>query len=406
MQSMRNFIQEICDMVGPRPPCTIQEQKGAEFIKNKYSEICENTTIEEFSCNPAGYKMSFRLPMILYLLALFFYYNFPIVSLISSIIATVIIVGEMTLSYDIIDFLFPKKTSHNVISKITVESPHKGPPKRLVIIGGHIDSNYEFILMKKLGYKFGIVVTMNFMMSVIMSMFLIIRFIFILSGNEGQLTTFVNIFFCIFIFGSPFALLQLLFIISNLPVMGANDNLSAVAICYELLKHLTKEGSKPKNIEVWIAQYGCEEIGSKGSREFIKKHYAEIKEAIAINIDMVGNKNQLQLATTEMMGLAPLSKELIEHLYNIGKRLNIPIKAAPDMGFTDSLSFARKKIKSTSIVSVPASNKEFFYHTRNDVIENVYFENLENCLNLLKNSLKNWIVYNQIKILKLRFFFK
>lgn len=387
-QNMSIFIREICEKVGPRPPCTAQEQKGAEFIKEKYSEICENTTIEEFYCHPAAYKMAFRLPMVLYLVSLLCYFIFPILSLIVSLIATTIIIGEMTLSYDIIDFLFPKKKSQNVISKLPIKSPSLDNPKKLLIIGCHIDSNYEFTLMKRWGYKFGVVITINFMLNVIMSLFLIIRIIFILMGNEAQLTMYVNIFFWIFLIGIPFAILQLFFIISNLPVMGANDNLSAVAICYELMKHLSKEESKPKNIEVWIAQYGCEEIGSKGSREFIKKHYSEIKDAIAINIDMVGNHNDLQLATSEMMGLAPLSKELIEKLQGVGKKLNIPIKAASDMGFTDSLSFARKGIKATSIVSVPRSNNEFFYHTRNDVIENVYFENLVNCLTLLKEFIK------------------
>jgi hypothetical protein len=326
--------------------------------------------------------------MVLYLLALVFYYLHPFICLFCSIVASTIIIGEMTLSYDVIDLFFPKKKSQNVISKISAKEISIGKPKKLLIIGGHIDSNYEFPLMKKLGHKFGAVIGLNFMLNALMSAFLMIRIVFILLDKEIHLSFFTNLFFWIFVIGSPIAVIQLFFIISNIPVMGANDNLSAVAVCYELIQYLSNDEHRPKNLEVWIAQYGCEEIGSKGSRAFIKRHYDEIKDALAINIDMIGNRNNLQLATSELMGLIPLSKDLIRDLTNTARQLNISIKAASDMGFTDSLSFARKGIKATSIVSVPPSNDDFYYHTRNDVIEHVNFENLVDCLSILKEFIK------------------
>jgi hypothetical protein len=70
--TMHDFIQEVCDKVGPRPFCTKAERDGAEFIQSKYAELCKDTKIEDFYTHPAAYKMAFRIPMVLYILALIF----------------------------------------------------------------------------------------------------------------------------------------------------------------------------------------------------------------------------------------------------------------------------------------------------------------------------------------------
>ena len=58
------------------------------------------------------------------------------------------------------------------------------------------------------------------------------------------------------------------------------------------------------------------------------------------------------------------------------------------MAYTDSLSFARKRISAVSMSSIPQSSKELYYHTRNDVIENLDFKNLVNVYKILKDFIK------------------
>ena len=80
---------------------------------------------------------------------------------------------------------------------------------------------------------------------------------------------------------------------------------------------------------------------------------------------------------------------LIELIHKLAKNLNIKTKISSSMAYTDSLSFARKQISAVSMSSIPQSSKEFNYHTRNDVIENLDFKNLANvykiCLDLIKS---------------------
>ncbi|KKM62946.1 hypothetical protein LCGC14_1516530 [marine sediment metagenome] len=46
---MYNILQTIIDECGPRMPCSPQEAKGAEIVKNELEETCDIVDIEPFS---------------------------------------------------------------------------------------------------------------------------------------------------------------------------------------------------------------------------------------------------------------------------------------------------------------------------------------------------------------------
>ncbi len=171
--------------------------------------------------------------------------------------------------------------------------------------------------------------------------------------------------------------------------MGANDNLSGMAICYGIALYYRLSENRPRNTEVWINAYGCEEIGSKGSKFFVKKYFNAIKKAKVINLDMVGYKNSpVLIHKSEILGLVKMDYNLIDLINKIAKNLNIKTKICSSKAYTDSLSFSRKQISTVSMSSMPQSSKELYYHTRNDVIENLDFKNLVNvykiCIDLIK----------------------
>lgn len=385
---MKAFINEICEKVGPREPCSDKEADGAKLFYNKLNDYHDDITVEEFSTHLGAFKGCFRIPMVLYIISIIFYWYYPWLSFILSTASLIILIGEMTMAREVIDFLFPKKTSQNVIAKIQPEA-ETDKARKLVIIGSHMDSNWEFPMFRKLGYRFTVIIAINLFLNGILMIVSGIKLASVLT-QKGLLTYNVEtIFFWIFICGVPFALAQLFFSISNRPVMGANDNLSAVAICYELAKYLSVPENRPKNIAVWIAAFGCEETGSKGSKAFVKKHYDEIKDAKVINIDMVGNKNvPLFIGTSEIVGSVKMDKKIIALIKEFTDKYDIPVKTGPSMAFTDSLSFARKGIVSASILSMPGSSKEFYYHTREDTIENMDFKNLVNTYKIIIDVIK------------------
>ncbi len=384
-KDMRNYILEICEKIGPRPPCSKKEAEGSKFFYNTIKKYCDKITIEKFYTHPGAYKAAFRIPMILYIIGICFYFLSPWLSLIITVISVLILWGEMCFVKEIIDPFFSKKNSQNIIGKIEPKEMRK----KIIIIGSHIDSNWEFPLIRKIHSGFAVIIAINLFLNVILLVILLIQNFLIIFQMQVILSSIYFFFFLIFIAGVPIILIQLFFIISNRSVMGANDNLSGTAVCYELAKNLNHPKNKPNSVEIWINSYGCEEIGSKGSKAFVKSHLDEIKNAIVINVDNVGNKNGiLQISTTEIFGLAKMDKKIVGLINEVANELNINIRLAPLMAYTDSLSFRRKNIATTSISSIPRSSKELLYHTRDDVIENVDFKNLVNvfkiCMQIIK----------------------
>ncbi len=385
-KNMRRFIGEICETIGPRKSCSENESQLAFYFREKIKEYCDEVNIDNFIVHPGAYKAAFRIPMILNLLSLIFYWYYPLFSLILTILSFLIIFGEMSLAKEIIDFMFLKKKSQNVIGKIRPENH----PSELIIIGSHLDSNCEFPLMRMFKYGFIVIIAINLFLTAILLIILLIKNILIVIKLEALFLNIEIIFFWAFLLLIPTVLIQLFLIISNHPVMGANDNLSGLAVCYEIVKNLSLPENKLKNVEVWICAFGCEEIGSKGSRNFIKKYMEDLKNAKVINVDMLGNKNAPLLVTTsEIFGLVKTNKKMNELILNSAEKLKIKIKPKSIMAFTDSLSFCRKHLSATTIITLPFSSKEFYYHTRDDIIENMSFGNLINTLKLCNYIIKN-----------------
>lgn len=382
---MIEFIQEFCNKIGPRAPCSSEELAAANLFKEKAKKYCDDVVSETFYTHPGAYKAAFRVPVILYIVSLVLYWITPLLSLFVAILLILILFGEMTLAKQVIDFMFPNKPSQNIISKIKPMNQ----AKTLVIIGSHIDSNWEFPLIRRLRNKFPIIIGINWTLNTMLFLLLIAKNILILAGLQSVILPIERIIFMVFIFTIPIPIVQLFLIISNRPVMGANDNLSGMAVCHELLKSLSLPENKPNTVEVWINAYGCEETGSKGSKAFVKTHFAEIKGAKIINIDMIGNKNSpLLIGKSELQGFVKMDEEIVNLLKKSGDNLNIKTKVTTLIAYTDSLSFCRKHLSSTSLSSTPQSSKEYYYHTRYDVIENMMFENLVNvyriCMDVIK----------------------
>ena len=116
----------------------------------------------------------------------------------------------------------------------------------------------------------------------------------------------------------------------------------------------------------------------------------DIKKAKIINLDMLGNKDApLLITTAEIFGFVKTDKKMNELIKNSAEKLNIKIRTKHNMAFTDSLSFCRKHLSATSIVTLPISSKKFYYHTRDDVVSNMCFENLINAYKICNHIIKN-----------------
>ncbi|MFX0178456.1 MAG: M28 family metallopeptidase [Candidatus Hodarchaeota archaeon] len=392
-EDMRFTIQDICEKIGPRAPCSEQEAACATYIENCFKNYTEDSRIENFYCHPGSYRAAFRIPMIDLIIATisywiyFFYPN--IVSLLISfgfiIFSVIVIQTNLMRNIEFIDPLFKKQKSTNVYGKFKPRET----TEQIIVIGGHHDSNWEFPILKKwpkfyMGFM-SIPVILSFVMVAVYILkiilyFVSIPFLFVQQVDLGLLILQTTLF--------PILIYTIIKCVSKDSVMGADDNLTSIAIMLELAKFLKKPNGL-KNTEVWLVSHGCEEIGDRGSKRFSKKNLSELRNAYVINIDMVGGKDsELKVDVVEVRSIVKLSKELGDELSIISTELHIPHTVGNVMFYTDSMAYSNNGIKACSLVGSPKKGFATHYHTLNDTIDKLDFNNLWNCYRILIEFIK------------------
>ena len=111
---MRFIIQDICDNIGPRPPCSPEEAQCAHYFENKLKKSTELTTLEKFSCHPSAYRTQFRVSMIVIICTTIFYWlhffvpnlTFLIIPLCLNLFAIIVIQTNIMRNTELIDPLF------------------------------------------------------------------------------------------------------------------------------------------------------------------------------------------------------------------------------------------------------------------------------------------------------------
>ncbi len=397
-QSIREYmhfiIQDICEKIGPRPPCSAQETLCASYIKKELEKYLSTAKIEEFSCHPGSYKAQFQVPIASLLIATVCYWIyiffqkllFLLIPIVSFIISLCVIQTNIMRNIELIDPLFELKKSTNVYG---IFKPQNTVQKRIVV-GGHHDSNWEFPLLRKSWKLFGLMMSLSIILNYLIFAIFLIKIVLYYFANPFLFIIEVDLIILVFLTCLAPALIYFSFnIISNRPVMGANDNLTSIAVILAIAR--TLNALNLNHTEVWLVSHGCEEIGVRGSKRFSQVHYNELKDAIVINIDMIGGQNtQLRFVTAEVVFLVQLSKELAYKLARIASELDIPHHTGRIEAFTDSFAYARKKIKTCSIIGFPEKGVPPHYHTREDILENLQLENLWDCYRLLIEFIKKF----------------
>lgn len=165
----------------------------------------------------------------------------PVLSFACSAGSVLILLCNLILNRELIDRAFPEKESSNVIAKFEP----RGPSDRLVILSCHHDSNFAFPIVNRFGSGF----------SVFMA-------IVVLSGALLTVLTFLRV-------------------LSDDPVLGANDNLSGVANCLLLAEHLacpqTLGLTRPGHMNIYIVQTRGWMLGVRAVAFYDQGHLPELR---------------------------------------------------------------------------------------------------------------------------------
>lgn len=197
---------------------------------------------------------------------------------------------------------------------------------------------------------------------------------------------------------------------------GSNDNASGVAVMLEIAKHFSSKKNKPNKSLVFCA-WGAEESGFVGSRIYVSRHSAHLKNLCqaVINIDSVGGGGEIFV---EMEGgvenISPIKGSLSIPFHIVDKALHNRIlhsdilwilpqlilasnvdesfkgtinKAVELSGYTvmparyqgsDHLVFARAGVPATNFAT-----SEGYTHSEEDNLTNIKVENMEKVMNII-----------------------
>jgi len=412
---MYEIIQSIIDECGPRMPCSSQEAQGAEIIKKELELVCDDVDLEPFSCNPNAFLGFIKVDIFLVLLSFISFFLIPLnlfnywgylmsfLSFSFNIISFLILWNEFFNYREFIDPLFKSRNSQNVIGKIYP----KEEVKKILIFSGHHDSALQFNLLTHLKIGYPIIL---FLGLGVMFLWLMVSTVILLLTLMGLF--FYEIFFIfvlsLFIIGTP-AFIGLFFFVSfgkkANKVPGAVDNLSAVAIVLAIGKYLKNHKEIiPKNTEIRLVSFGCEEAGLRGAFRYVKEHYNELRkyDAQCVNMDGIHSKDNISIIDFEPTTRTKHSDVVVQKVINAAKNSEIKLQSSvlggsskleklfgQITGGTDATAFSKAGIKAANISAMDLKQMLGFYHQPTDTVDKIEKGSLENVLKICIDYIMN-----------------
>jgi hypothetical protein len=379
------LISEIINRFGPRKAGSESEKQAQHFIKSLCEQFSDDVNFLPFDEYLDARFGKLRYYVILYLVSLALYWISPFAALLISAVNVFFIVLDLMMYRDILtNFPGSKQTSSNV--EATLEPA--GPVKSTIVVSGHMDSTVEYTWWYKLG-ELGVKLTIA--AGVLMALQLAFNLAIVASPFHASVYVWFG-----FLALSPITIVYWSMHAEE-AVPGAQDNLSGIAIAFEVFKSFAdkqvKGRSVLKNTRIRFVSFGSEERGLCGSRAYAKLRKQQLKKenAYLVNIDSVRLVDEVAIVEKELMNGTSHTATLINGLKQSFQAQNIPYKTAMlPIGGTDAVSFARQGLPSVSIIGISAKNYDFTYHTRHDIVENIEPQSLENAKNAILGFVRKW----------------
>lgn len=382
---MLQLISDIIERFGPRPAGSDAEKNAQRYIAERAKELTDNVRYLEFEEYLDARFGKLKYYVALYVLSLVSYWLSKEVALGLSAINVFFLVMDLMMYRDVLT-TFPgkKQTSANVDAVLEPQ----GEVKSTIVLSGHMDSTREYIWWYKLG-EWGIKLTI--LAGVLMALQLVFNIVAFFSPSG------YNDYVC-----GLFAILSPVLIVywdmhGEEAVPGAQDNLSGITIAYNTFKsfaHATEKGkSTLQNTRLRFVSFGSEERGLCGSRAYVKAHKDQLKKenAYLVNIDGVRLVKEVAVVEHELMNGTKHHPELINRIKKSFAAQNLSLKSAMvPIGGTDAVSFARAGLPSVTMIGMSAKEYDFTYHTRNDLIEHIEPQSLENVKSGISVFIKDW----------------
>jgi len=382
---MLELIAEIISRFGPRPAGTDAEKKAQQFIYDKCAEFTDRREFEPFDEYLDARFGKLRWFVVFFFIGLALYWILPMAALILSLCNAAVAILDIGMYQDILTtWPGPKRTSHNVTA--TLEP--KGEVKSTLLLSAHMDSVYEFTWWHKYGQT-GVILTLLPLILLVLQV--VVNLKHVIAAAPWDIWLFVAL-----VALSPLTIFTWTFM-SKEAVPGAQDNLSGIAIAFDVMKTFADPARKGQSIlqhtRLRFVSFGSEEKGLVGSREYARRHQKELHQENAhlINIDNVRVVEHISIIHREIMSGTRHSPVMVKALQQSFEALKIPYKmGVTPIGGSDAISLARVGIPGVTVIAMDSEKHDFTYHTRHDVIENIEPEALERIKKCVTDMVKKW----------------
>lgn len=395
----KRLIESICDVAWTRLPGSDGERRAQAFIRDEMQRAgADDIETHQFTVHAGFFRWWPVISILLFYTSLFCYHIFPLLSFITTIIAISNVLFKV-FSYEVLDVLFPAKPSTNVIGKLR---PRDGrAPRRVVIIGGHADSNYEYPIGSRFGTKLLPLLVPVFAAMAVAVVVSAIKFVqalvvdgFLLGVDATAWRAFTNpiwldVLHFIVLGMVPYASWIGFRMISSNPVPGANDNLSGVAVALLLLEHFASPANRPRNVALWLASFGSEEGGMKGSKHVARRvkdaldaGTLEAPEVWVVNFDSIASKGPMLVATKEPLYRCTYLPDVPAAMEAAATASGVDVVVKSLAAGTDSAPFGRLGIPATGIVCMGEGHSPANWHSLSDTPDNIEPVGIERCVRM------------------------
>lgn len=383
---MVDGIRYVCENFKERAPGSHSERKAQKYLKGELEKWSDSVEMEDFPVHFGAFMGWIPPSGCMGILSVLFYWltykgvvSGPGLAIVSTIIVWLAIsclVFEFLMYREYVDFLFPKKTSRNVMAR---RAP-KGEVKRRIIFAGHTDAANEWTYSLHGGIK-SLAPVMGGSIGgvIVLGIFNIVWLIYSLTGGS-YVSSFWLVCGIIQLILVPFFIAICFFINWKVIVDGANDNLTADFIAMGVLKEMADNDERFENTEVCAFLAGSEEAGIRGSVAYAKAHKNELSEVetVFIAMDTMREIEQLQIYSQGCTGTQKNSNAVSELIYEAGVNCGIEMKETDIYpGAIDAEGFSRYGLLASGFCGVNHDPKTY-YHTRLDTPDNMD----KDCINL------------------------
>ncbi len=383
-------IKKLCKEVGPRPAGFDGEKKGQDYVEKLMTPIADEVKREGFTLSPKAFMSWVMIDGALALVAavlgiLCFTGIVPpavetvlrVISIILVVVAVAFLLGEFLFYKKMLDPFFKKADSSNVICTRKAS----GETKRRIIIGGHIDTAYEWRYTYLGGAKMVTFIVVTAVLSLLITLGLSVAGLFV-DNKTAEIVMLV-----VQALAMPALVAVMFFVNWKLAVEGAADDLTGVFASMATLLYLRNNDIRFENTEVVAVSMGAEEEGLRGSKAFAEAHGTEYAkdgvETVFVALDTLRDYDFMGIVTKDMTATVALDKQACALMKKAAENADVPVSfTTTPLGSTDAAAMQQGGIKSVAMTSMdPAPAR--YYHTRLDNVNVLEMKTLEDSLKVV-----------------------